>query len=266
MLLLALQSSLQHEVLHGHPTRNRRFNELLVFLPIGIYLPYLRFRDTHLAHHRDERLTDPYDDPETAYLCQRHWRAMPSALRDLYNFNNCLFGRMLFGPLISSALFYRADLQQVLKGDWRIGKAYLLHLLGLLPVLWLLFNSSLAIAGYLLAAYAALSLLKIRTFLEHRAHQSVAGRTAIVAVRGLLSWLFLNNNFHLVHHQYPALPWYQLPAMFRQHQQRFLTANQQYYYPSYRQVFSHYFWQAKEPVPHPIVEPVKGTEKLAGQC
>src|SRR4051794_13833123 len=34
--LVTLHSSLQHEALHGHPTRFAAFNEVLVFLPLGL--------------------------------------------------------------------------------------------------------------------------------------------------------------------------------------------------------------------------------------
>ena len=34
----ALHSSLQHEALHGHPTRSAALNELLVGLPLGVLL------------------------------------------------------------------------------------------------------------------------------------------------------------------------------------------------------------------------------------
>ena len=50
-------SSLQHEVLHGHPFRNQRLNEALVFPALALVMPYQRFRDTHLQHHRDPTLT-----------------------------------------------------------------------------------------------------------------------------------------------------------------------------------------------------------------
>ena len=66
--VIALQSSLQHEVLHGHPFRNQRFNEALVWPSLNIVIPFTRFRDTHLAHHHDANLTDPYDDPESNYF------------------------------------------------------------------------------------------------------------------------------------------------------------------------------------------------------
>ena len=39
-LTVALQSSIVHEVLHGHPTRNALVNEAFVFLPIGLVWPY----------------------------------------------------------------------------------------------------------------------------------------------------------------------------------------------------------------------------------
>ena len=60
-LTIALQSSLQHEVLHGHPFQTRKLGELLVFGSLNIAIPYLRFRETHLAHHQDTNLTDPYN-------------------------------------------------------------------------------------------------------------------------------------------------------------------------------------------------------------
>ena len=46
--IVALQSSIMHEVLHGHPTRNGRVNEAFVFLPIGLVWPFRRFK-THAS-------------------------------------------------------------------------------------------------------------------------------------------------------------------------------------------------------------------------
>ncbi len=63
-LVLAQHSSLQHEVIHGHPTASARLNAALVFPALGLLMPFERFRDLHLAHHFDPALTDPHDDPE----------------------------------------------------------------------------------------------------------------------------------------------------------------------------------------------------------
>ncbi|MBR7508578.1 fatty acid desaturase, partial [Mycobacterium tuberculosis] len=69
--------SLQHEALHGHPTRSGWLNELLVSLPLGLFYPYRRYKHLHLKHHADERLTDPYDDPESYYRALGDWDKLP---------------------------------------------------------------------------------------------------------------------------------------------------------------------------------------------
>jgi len=80
-LAIAQFSSLQHEVLHGHPFRSRLLNEALVFPALTVVVPYGRFRDLHLAHHHDPSLTDPYDDPESNYLDPAVWGRMSAPLR-----------------------------------------------------------------------------------------------------------------------------------------------------------------------------------------
>ena len=72
-IAIAQFSSLQHEVLHGHPFRSRWLSEAAVFPGVTIYIPYLRFKETHLAHHHDPILTDPYDDPESNYVDPNVW-------------------------------------------------------------------------------------------------------------------------------------------------------------------------------------------------
>ena len=94
----ALHVSLQHEVLHGHPTRYRRLNEALVFVSPHFWMPFQRYRTTHLRHHDDQHLTDPSLDPESYYLLPDSWARLPAPLRQLYTLNNTLAGRMLLGP------------------------------------------------------------------------------------------------------------------------------------------------------------------------
>jgi len=60
-VLITLHSSLQHEIVHGHPTRWRGVNRLLAIVPLSLWLPYERYRQTHQQHHIDQRLTDPLD-------------------------------------------------------------------------------------------------------------------------------------------------------------------------------------------------------------
>lgn len=257
-LALVLHSSLSHEALHGHPFADPRANEALVIVTPGLTVPYLRFRDTHLAHHMDARLTDPYDDPESNYLDPATWVRLPAFLRALLRANNTLAGRMLLGPIISQAVFMRSDWRAIRAGDRTVQRAWLLHVPGVVLVLCLVWIAPMPIWVYLLACYGALSILKIRTFLEHRAHISAQGRTVIVEDRGLLAFLFLNNNLHVVHHMHPAVPWHRLPALYCANSARFAACNRGYVYRSYAQIFARHFLRAKDPVAHPLWSRRKG--------
>ena len=252
-IAVAQYSSLQHEVLHGHPFRNRALSEAAVFAGVTIYIPYIRFKDTHLAHHHDPILTDPYDDPESNFLDPKVWANMPKAGKLLLKANNTLFGRILFGPAISIWTFCGGDLRAVLRGDRHVLQAWILHGIGVALVFgWLHLTDGMPIWAYLIAAYFGFGLLKIRTFLEHRAHDLARARSVVVADRGLFALLFLNNNFHSVHHCQPDLAWYRLPSQFAKNKDQYLARNEGYFYATYAQVFRQYFFHAKDTVAHPI--------------
>jgi fatty acid desaturase len=253
VLLITLHSSLQHEALHGHPTRNRWVNELLVFPAVGLFIPYGRFRDTHLAHHHDEALTDPYDDPESNYLDPAVWGRLNGLQKAMYRANNTLIGRMVLGPLISEWAFLRGDIRAVAAGNRKIPVCWSLHLIGLLPVIWWLSTyGAMPAWAYILAAYLGLSVLKIRTFLEHRAFEAAQGRTVVVEDRGPLAFLFLNNNYHIVHHSHPGQPWYRMQKMYFADPDTYLTRNSGYRFRNYGEVFARFLVRAKDPVPHPL--------------
>ncbi|WP_282168171.1 fatty acid desaturase [Ruegeria atlantica] len=251
-LVAALHSSLTHEALHGHPFRTRWVNEALMALPLTLFIPYNRFRDLHLAHHRDSTLTDPYDDPESNYLDPKVWNTLKGWQKRLLRANNTLLGRMVLGPAIGQYIFFRDELRGAKHGDRAVLFAWGLHLIGVAAVLWVVNGSPMPVWAFVLSAYIGLGLVKIRTFLEHRAHENSSARTVIVEDRGLLAFLFLNNNLHVVHHMNPGAPWYRLPALYRSGKDRYLASNEAYVYRSYGQIFRSYFWRAKDPVEHPL--------------
>lgn len=252
VLVIALQSSLQHEVLHGHPFARRGWGEALVFASFNLFVPYVRFRDTHLAHHHDANLTDPYDDPESCYLDPAVWARLPRWGKGLLAANNTLLGRVILGPVIGQYVFMQSDWRAIRGGDRGVLWAWIWHMPGTAALLVLVIAAPLPLWAYLVACYGGLALLKIRTFLEHQAHARASGRTVIIEDRGLLAFLFLNNNLHLVHHMHPKLPWYHLPARYRAHRDRYLQRNGGYVYSSYAEVARHHLLRAKEPVPHPL--------------
>ena len=250
--LVTLHASLQHEILHGHPFPSRRLSELCARLPVGLAIPYGRFRDTHLAHHHDPALTDPYDDPETNYVDPAAWARMGRAERALRRVNNTLAGRMALGPAVALWDFWRADARALMEGQPRLALQWAVHLAGAALVLWAVSLSALPLWAYLGAVYLGQSILKIRTFLEHRAEEAHRERTVVVEDRGPLAFLFLNNNLHALHHARPGLPWYRLPAAYAAEKGAVLRRNGGYAYPSYTAVVANYLWRAKDPVPHPL--------------
>jgi len=251
-VMIALQSSLQHEIIHGHPTRYPWLNVALVFASLNLLIPYGRFHDMHLAHHTDEWLTDPYDDPESNYLDPAVWHALPTWLQRVHVLNATLAGRLLIGVLISQYYFMRSDLRDICAGRKDVLRDWLLHIPAAALVIWIVIATGYPLWAYFLAAYAGLALLKIRTFAEHRAHEDVQARTAVIEDRGFFAFLFLNNNFHSVHHMYPHISWYALPGFYQAQKGKFMLGNQGYIYKGYRQLFARHFFHCKEPVPHPL--------------
>ena len=117
--IIAWQLNLQHETIHGHPTRNRRVNEMIGRWPLSLWLPYPIYRSTHLAHHRDENLTDPLDGPESYYWADGQWRALGPLGRALVAAQSTLLGRMILGPAWTISRFVRGLARDV----WRDRKS-----------------------------------------------------------------------------------------------------------------------------------------------
>ena len=125
---IALHASLTHEVVHGHPFKSKVANAALVFPALTLTVPFARFRATHLAHHRDELLTDPYDDPETNYLDPQVWQRMSAPMQMVLRVNNTLAGRMLIGPLLGQVMWMLSDLRACRAGDRAVFRGWVEHL------------------------------------------------------------------------------------------------------------------------------------------
>jgi len=252
--VLALQSSIMHEVLHGHPTRSALINEAFVFLPIGLVWPYRRFKTLHLRHHADERLTDPLDDPESYYQALWQHDDLPPTMKFLLKINNTMAGRFFLGPWLSCIGFFIDDFKQMMAGDKAIRKAWLLHAIGLAIVAPIVqFGFGIPLWLYILApVWLGQSLIAIRTFAEHQWSEHPEGRTVIIE-RSPLSFLFLNNNLHFVHHKTPTVAWYKLPRLFRERRDEWLRMNNGYAYPNYFALIKAYAFKAKEPIVHPVL-------------
>lgn len=250
---ITFHSSLQHECMHGHPFRRQGLNDALVWPPIGIFVPYLRFKSTHLKHHFNENITDPYDDPESWYLDTEVWRRKPPAMKRIFMLNNTLVGRVLLGPMVGMVGFLAWEWSQLRGGKSKVAVEWAVHVVvaGTLLALIARFGQ-VGVGTYVACAYAGMGILMVRTFLEHQAHERAGSRSVIIEDRGPLALLFLNNNLHSVHHAYPSLAWYRLPGFFRQNRDRFLRMNGGYRFATYGSVFRLFAFRTKEPVEYPL--------------
>jgi fatty acid desaturase len=253
-LCCALHSSLVHECLHGHPTRKAALNEALVFLPLGLIWPYRRFKTLHMKHHADERLTDPFDDPESYYHSLWHMETLPDWFQAVLRVNNTLAGRMVLNPLLSSIGLILLDVRAIRAGDKSVLDAWLRHLAGAAVVLAVVvIGFGIPLWLYLLVpCWLGQSIIAIRTYAEHQWHETPEGRTIIVE-RSPLAFFFLNNNLHLVHHKHPTAAWYRLPALFKARRAEWIAMNGGYVFGSYWALARSYLFKPKEPNVHPAL-------------
>ncbi len=251
---IAWHGSLQHEVLHGHPTASRAFNTALGFPPLALWLPFARYRAEHLRHHNDTRLTDPLDDPESYYTTAQDWRRLGPVGRALVRAQTTLAGRLVLGPAWLIGRFLGNEARGLWRGEPGLRRVWLLHALGVAAVLvWLEAVCGLGLGRYLLLfVYPGTALSLVRSFAEHRARHEIGHRTAIVEDAPVLGLLFLYNNLHAVHHARPRMAWYEIPRWYRAHRAEVLAANGGLVYRGYAEVFRRFLFRPHDTPVHPL--------------
>lgn len=251
---IAWHGHLQHEVLHGHPTSSARFNEALVFPSLGLWYPYGIYRDSHLAHHLDWRLTCPIDDPESFYVTPAQWQRMGPLHRALLRANMTLLGRLVLGPAMATWGLYVGEGRRLLSGDTSNLWIWIRHFIGMaLVVGWVVGICGMPLWSYLLlVAYPGASLSMLRSYAEHRPAARYEHRIAINRAEAPLALLFLNNNLHAVHHAVPGLAWYELPGFYRERRQEWEAGNGGFIWHGYRELFRRFLVVPKDHPVHPL--------------
>jgi fatty acid desaturase len=246
--------SAQHEALHGHPTRLKWLNTALATPPFWLWLPFERYRQTHLKHHHDERLTDPLDDPESRYETPDGWTQRSALGRLMVRAQMTLLGRLVIGPVWAVGAFWRHEALSIAAGDRQRLKIWLWHV----PLVALVLVFALGVAGmplwqYLLGfVYFGTALALVRSFAEHKAEEAVEKRTAIVERSPILGLLFLHNNLHVAHHKWPSVAWYRLPGLYARHREALVRENGGLVYDGYGDVFRRFFLRSYMNPVHPL--------------
>lgn len=254
-VLAAFHTSLQHEVIHGHPTPSRWLNEALVALPLAAVFPFRRYKALHLQHHRDEHLTDPYEDPESYFWPEDQVHRMNDFQRLIFALNNTLVGRLTIGPALTMIGFARTEIARCRANEPGVRRAWAHHLLGL-AVLATLVTEVFAMPLWVyvvFVVYPALALTAMRSYAEHQAAENVGARSAVVEAHPFWALLYLNNNLHIVHHASPQTPWYRLPALYRERRALYLAANENTLFEGYGEIARRFAFSVKQPVAHPLI-------------
>ena len=213
-----------HDAVHGHVARNRRVNDTLINLFVGVptLLPVETYRPVHLEHHRS---LGSASDPERIFLyAGQPWHYRPlgrgQLLRQLagdlllVNGIRTLVAWGRAGGLPSAAietLFVMAL--------WGAGLALLF---------WYAPGAALAAVALWLVPLLTLTQLlqKLRSFAEHGlGPEATAGSDELTQTwrcgwLGRLTIWPYNINLHREHHASPAVPWHGLPAQARPTRQR----------------------------------------------
>ena len=253
VLLITLHGSLQHEIVHGHPTRWFGFNRLLGMVPLSLWLPYERYRQTHRIHHNDERLTDPLDDPESYYWTPEEWASVGPVTRAFLRTEQTLAGRVIIGCFWRILRFLRSEFLDLVRGERGLRGIWLEHLLWSIPVmLWVKVVCGIPLWFYLVAIVVpANGIQLIRSFAEHRARPSMRERIAIVEGSWILGPLFLFNNLHSLHHEAPNVPWYEYIGRYRVIRERLLVENGGLVYSTYFDVARQFMFRPHDEHRHP---------------
>ncbi len=253
IVVCAWYMSIQHELVHGHPTRFRWVNKVLGFAPLAVWFPYTLYAESHLRHHNDKNLTLPDVDPETHYVSDRRWHSSGTFMRILYTARKSFWGRFLLGPAMALVPTYLEAIKQPLNGNFKYVAMWLTHL-SLLGGMLTLVHSYAGISPihYVFGiAYPALSLAMIRSYYEHRAADNCKHRIVINEAAWPMRLLYLNNNYHLVHHDLPSLPWYLLPRVYRANRADYIARCDDFLVPGYGNLMRRFgFRRIDEPV-HP---------------
>lgn len=249
--LIAWHGSLQHETIHGHPTRSTWLNMALGAMPLALWLPYATYRRTHLVHHATPAITDPFDDPESRYLAARSgWQGQAS--RAVERVQATLLGRLLLGPPLTIGRFLLEETGRCLGDPVAVAREWLPHLACVALVVGWLHLCGMSLWLYLLAfVYPGAALSLLRSFAEHRAAANPEHRVAVVERAGIFALLFLHNNLHAAHHRAPGLAWYRLPAYYRRHRAGLLAANGGLLYRGYGDVARRFLLRPHDRLVHP---------------
>lgn len=206
-----------HDAVHGLLARDRRLNDFLINLLVGVphLLPVESYRPLHLAHHR--KLGTDEDPERTLLYAGQHWHYRPltgnALLRQLAGDLLLVNGLRTLAALGKQGGMPKPQLGTLLPTvAWAVA-------LGIVFYRWPATLLPVAILWFLPLLTVTNLLQKLRSFAEHSGGPGVTPGwndwtySWRPGVLGRLTIWPYNINRHLEHHGAPTVPWHALPAL-----------------------------------------------------
>ena len=207
---------LLHDAAHYRAATNRRLNDFLGILAGGpLFISLHAYRHEHFAHHRH---VSTADDPQWVDRDTTNWK-FPKTRRALA----WLLAKDLIGIGAIETIRYSFRLQNRLR---KHGAGKAVRLIG--PILSVCIVAAVIASGMLvpfilywvipIATWLTMS-LRVRSIAEHYAlpHDGVLLKTRTV-LPSVFDALFIAPNniaYHIEHHQYPSVPFHQMPRLHK---------------------------------------------------
>jgi fatty acid desaturase len=210
---------LMHEALHGNLFRSARLNRWTTFaFGVPAFFSGTAYKVAHLNHHRQTRTKQ--DQDEISNVCKT-----PAQYRVIFY--------ALFFTATYVYLFTVLPRTAIQIGTYRERCAIALEYAAIVVIC-----SSVIIWGvgtgrancllwyWILPMQVAMFLSNIRGLSEHlcTSMDHVLEKTRTIRSNGLVSFLMLNLNYHLEHHLFPGVPWYNLRKVHQELQPLYATA------------------------------------------
>ncbi len=196
---------LMHEGVHHIMFENKFLNRWVAFFcGLPSFLSVTAYRVGHLPHHRYERGDEDPDELE-------NFSRNPRVLAVLF----CL--TFLFGEFFG---FYRVGPFNALRGKPNERRDIVLEYLIIAAVFAIAFTLvpiSIMLHVWIFPALFGRQLTNVRTLSEHiltRTGNSFTATRTVVSNR-FVSFFMCNLNYHIEHHLFAAVPWYNLPKLHR---------------------------------------------------
>lgn len=199
-----------HEALHGNLFRNAQLDKWVGFaVAVPSFFSMAAYKVTHLNHHRYTRSEQDQDEISNWCNTQTQWVLL-------------FYSWFLVGTVIYMFIVPVKALKVACPKDRRriaFEYALMFCIYGLvISVAALTQHISWLLWYWLLPAQIAIVLSNVRGLAEHlgtRGKGDALERTRTITSNSFVSFLMLNLNYHLEHHLFPGIPWYNLPRVHR---------------------------------------------------